>query len=130
MSLCDDEIGHIDLAHRRGRVVLAQTIHERPARNPEEPGTKLRAVAKLAEAPQDTEPDVLGDLVRDLVGVGQPAHVLPDRAAPAGDELVEGGPLAELAADDQPFVFSGARVGVRGVSHGSFSLWVFSVSPA
>ena len=120
----DAEIADIDVAHRRCRVVLAQAIHERPARDAEEPGAELRAVAKTVETPQDAEPHVLDDLVRHLVAVGQPAHVLPDWSAPPGYQLVEGG-HARRAGSGRPAIrlrrcTGGTRVRVVDVGHGSF----------
>lgn len=56
-------------------------------------------------AAEDAQPNVLYDVLGRVVLADDSPHVVPERPVPPLDQLVEGGPLAQLAAYDEPFVF-------------------------
>ena len=85
---------------------MPKTIHQCPAGNAEQPRTQFRAVAEAVDSAEYSQPHILCDVPRLIVATSHPPDVLPDRPVPSFHELVEGWPLAKLAADDEKLVFT------------------------
>jgi hypothetical protein len=95
----------------------AQSVHQHAARDAEQPSSPLRAVTQPTDAPDDTQPDLLGDLLSHVVVRRQLPDIAPERCVPALDQRIERRSLSELAAHDEPLVLACTILDVRVLCH-------------
>jgi len=67
----------------------------------EQPGAETLGLAEAAQASENLQPDVLDQIVGQVMVLGEFQCVSVEGGSPAGDQVVEGWAFAQLAADDQ-----------------------------
>ena len=100
------------------RVLVPKPIHQRAARDSEQPWPESRPVTDTADSAEDSQPHILRNVPSRVVVTGHSPDVPPNGRVPAFHELVEGRPFAKLATDDQKLVFLvRAMARFAGVGH-------------